>query len=127
MRDIKFRAWCKTSKQFCTNGFVESNLFNLLRIDDRDGGDYIVTQYTGLKDKNGKEIYEGDIVYYQYDSYDKLNLWEVAWQSDMWIMKRGDRITGDMNCGDDPHYNSWGEAEIKGNIYENKELLKEEV
>lgn len=84
-------------------------------------------QFICLKDKNGKEIYEGDIVFYKYD-WKSLedpfkNRWEVQWGYDGWVMRRGERETGDQNCGDDPHYNRWEECEIIGNIYENPNLL----
>jgi len=74
-----------------------------------------VGQSTGLKDKNGKEIYEGDIL----ESNHKLFRFEVIWSED-WAMftVKGDSVEAlirwDTYC------------EVIGNIYENPELLKGE-
>lgn len=58
MREIKFRVWDKVYKQFLEGDIIREYLLGEL-IDDPN---FEVIQYTGLKDKYGTEIYEGDIL-----------------------------------------------------------------
>ncbi len=63
MREIKFRMWDKQYKIYNENYHICIGMSGeVSNMQDGTGGDdYILEQYTGLKDKNGKEIYEGDI------------------------------------------------------------------
>jgi uncharacterized phage protein (TIGR01671 family) len=124
MRTIKFRAWNKVSEEmtyFDFNSIIKKQ-DALYSIHDEYCNSNVTMQYTGLKDKNGKEIYEGDILK-SNASYDR-----VFWNEDKWsfeVMKRhdikGGWIVGHISNGLKiaAEYN-----EVIGNIYENPELIK---
>lgn len=110
MREIKFRLWDDKLKKFDYDFRITSKGKEIKYI-QYQGDNYYdceLMQYTGLKDKNGKEIYEGDIVirYYDYNS--------------MSVVKWDDALTISM-----PYYDSGDDYEVIGNIYENPELLEE--
>jgi uncharacterized phage protein (TIGR01671 family) len=128
MRDIKFRAWDKEKKMMIfpndskKEGLVLTYNGNLKihDIDERDiiwfhkpeDKGIILMQYTGLKDKNGKEIYEGDIL--KLKCRDPIS---EEWRE--WICPIEFR-KGFYH----PLPFEEGIIEVIGNIYENKELLK---
>jgi hypothetical protein len=91
-----------------------------------------VMQYTGLKDKNGKEIYEGDLGY--PSRANKQRLFQVKWFPHgtygwVWVAPSLTRAGNTVFGGVDDISNAfssdqWG-CEVIGNIYENPELLQE--
>lgn len=63
MRGIKFRAWHKADeKMYEVYGFTQNKWFLKGKQFPMPNGAVVIMQYTGLKDKNGKEIYEGDLL-----------------------------------------------------------------
>lgn len=77
-----------------------------------------VGEYTGLKDKNGKEIWEGDIVRYTPKTTSPQDLF-IVFECGAFLQK----FPADIGCDPDVYYN-WGEIEVIGNVYENPELIQ---
>lgn len=153
MREIKFRAWDKINGKMLYSGSFTLNgdpmsyaeqmrWFFFHTSNEQPADDYSsVMQYTGLKDKNGKEIYEGDIVNVPYgrhkynandDSYDTNTLdiipCRIVFQEYGGFVpkleigkKTAQKRIGKRKC-------LWGiqpsDYEVIGNIYEHPELLK---
>lgn len=132
MRQIKFKAWSKNKKKICdivaidflVEKSVNLHFTELKRINgdwekkDFNGKelleDVIFLQFTGLKDKNGMEIYEGDIVNTDEFNFGKGEVWFS--EQGMWLFGDKEKKIGEVFM-DSSHY------EIIGNIFENKDLI----
>lgn len=103
MRAIKFRAWDKEE-----NAMLDISHWTVSMLsEDR----LLIMQYTGLHDKNGKEIYEGDILQYT-DNYNRPITGVVQYLGNgFWIEEK-----------DETHYMP-NDREVIGNAWENPELI----
>jgi len=116
MREIKFRAWDKKNKKM--DMFAHNRAYFGSRAENPKAfDDIILMQYTGLKDKNGKEIYEGDIVKY-CEEYIQEDL--IKWSNG--IIEYGGSGFKIDGKGELDFYGD--DIEIIGNVYQNKDLLK---
>ena len=124
MREIKFRAWDKIRKKMYDSVFYsydrKTGIMNLdtdlgvIHFSERQAFELI--QYTGLKDKNNKEIYEGDIIEFDYNC--KTNRFAVEFlygaycfdtPGGLWFLKRFNRE----------------QIKVIGNIHQNPERMRE--
>lgn len=115
MREIKFRAWDTDNKTMTHFGFYDvPEMYS-----DKD----TVMQFTGLKDKNGKEIYEGDVL--MYPATDGRGKGSVEWSDSFcsWMLARADYSETFSSFAYPRHTDGTCRFEIIGNIYENPELL----
>lgn len=145
-RDIKFRAWDKEEKKMIRSPYDSDFnicivLPNLVEMTEKSKeakfirGDYLhdrfeLMQYTGLKDKNGKEIYEGDIVKYKGDlsdviaqvkfgEYEDAEGYSVGRHYGWAVFFKHFDYEGDTTLID-----IHDDCEVIGNIYQNPELVK---
>jgi uncharacterized phage protein (TIGR01671 family) len=88
------------------------------QLSDMPGNGVVLMQYTGLRDKNGREIYEGDILRVDWNDARYLvhNIGPVIWDDDNACWQLGE--------GGSPKSDSRQCMEVIGNIYENPELLQ---
>lgn len=129
MRVPKFRAWVKAGKRMLPVGEIDFDYeFAYLEEEngyrcERDFDEIELMQFTGLKDKNGKEIYEGDIVRYECcsEGYVEEVIYDDKRCNFGTIDKDGETFSFDALISDF-YVNCF---EVIGNIYENKELLGE--
>ena len=130
MRELKFRIWVKDEKRYYDESDEESymivpngNVTYTSEAYEEDGvwfndttsttNDVIVEQYTGLKDKNGKEIYEGDIV--SVRNKNRKNEYDIGVVEFGKAAFRCPFLLGKYHSG---------QVEVIGNVHENAELLE---
>lgn len=126
----KFRAWMKSLKWMCdvTNISFDSKFVDICQQGDTERytemsvefDEITLMQSTGLVDKNGKEIFEGDIL--DYKGRKALVRWHGSYAS--FIYRFVDELQK-RNTEWKPLYLAYMKCEIIGNIYENPELLEE--
>jgi uncharacterized phage protein (TIGR01671 family) len=109
---IKLKAWYVSGKHWFTDFSLSNDGETVYETGDRYSvadGEVILVQYTGLKDKNGKEIYECDIIDYGHSRYK-----EVIFFNGSFCLKGLESIPWLL-----PMY------PVIGNVYENPELIKQ--
>lgn len=119
MREIKFRAWHNISGIMCIDLTVWRNNISLDKYFKEK--DFIFMQYTGLKDKNGKEIYEGDVI--QYKEIQLPVVFRV-WSFQVEYKDTSILLLTDLSIHSVMLKNKLIDLEIIWNIYENPDLIK---
>jgi len=123
MREIKFRAWDKENKRMTPSFSLTTFSYAVFGVVDHQLYNYNIMQFTGLLDKNGKEIYEFDLLQFDWfyigDSKEKGGIGIVKYEDDGFGLYRKD---GDYIGTIFDMIKNNG-AIVIGNIFENPDLL----
>ena len=128
MREHKYRAWDKKKKEMWIPSYITDEGIACCCTHEQPDElpDDPLMQYTGLKDKNGKEIYEGDIM---SDPLDKHPAGFIKYMPHgAWVIKRFIGTTWhdiSVHGGEKPKDTWISYYEVIGNIWEHSHLLKE--
>jgi uncharacterized phage protein (TIGR01671 family) len=119
-RRLKFRAWDKEKKEMI-HWYPDADIIKDA-IPNDCGDEWTeqceVMQYTGINDKNGKEIYEGDLIKYDKDEYDKIGPGIVEFFAGMFVCSWNDQTDSELG------YMIINNMEVIGNVFGNPELLE---
>lgn len=130
MREIKFRAWDESRKEWSQQSFaIDQNGGLSMWKQQSNSSNYsyghtdlhpIISMFTGLLDKNGKEIYEGDIINHpNFEAYNNVRFnSQVVFEDACFHLRTGEPVLRQL-WKLKPHT-----IEVIGNIYENPELLE---
>lgn len=136
MREIKFRAWDNKYKEMIPDIHIAPE-YDWLVLSDNDAlaerdnrgrkssEEYILMQYTGLKDKNGQEIYEGDVI--TWEGVDGSQSAVVTWCEGLakFCVEFDVEFDADGPAYGFSKQESESRITVIGNIYKNPELLNE--
>lgn len=128
MREVKFRLWLDNEmlshEQLIRMDQDTHAMYTIITKEKQEEGT-VLMQYTGLKDKDGVEIFEGDVLRRVSEEWDVDAVYKVVWGGidyPAWDVKPW--YEGESNFFSDyENADEWGTLEIIGNIYENPELL----
>ena len=119
-KDFIFRQYCVKDK-YMSQEYEGAVVFDISADDD------IIMQWTGLLDKNGKKIFEGDIINFKVDGFPKDTFRGIIRFNDASFLLHEETFADGCICDgleNDELISNFSDIEVIGNIYQNPELLE---